>query len=117
MFRPGYVRERFAAVALESAFVLAVKAAGYVAHRAAGAEATSAAHAAVLGAQVGDFSLAMLTRARALGVVSKDAHGAMLSVAVVNLVSAPVVNFRWVPKLLGHGLPGRRGPAEERHRA
>ena len=118
VFRPGYVRERFAAVALGSAFVLAVKAAaGYVAHRAAGAEATSAAHAAVLGAQVGDFSLAMLTRARALGVVSKDAHGAMLSVAVVNLVSAPVVNFRWVPKLLGHGLPGRRGPAEERHRA
>ena len=118
VFRPGYVRERFAAVALGSAFVLAVKAAaGYVAHRAAGAEATSAAHAAVLGAQVGDFSLAMLTRARALGVVSRDAHGAMLSVAVVNLVSAPVVNFRWVPKLLGHGLPGRRGPAEERHRA
>ena len=118
VFRPGYVRERFAAVALGSAFVLAVKAAaGTVAHRAAGAEATSAAHAAVLGAQVGDFSLAMLTRARALGVVSKDAHGAMLSVAVVNLVSAPVVNFRWVPKLLGHGLPGRRGPAEERHRA
>jgi Kef-type K+ transport system membrane component KefB len=118
VFRPGYVRERFAAVALGSAFVLAVKvAAGYVAHRASGAEATSAAHAAVLGAQVGDFSLAMLTRARALGVVSRDAHGAMLSVAVVNLVSAPVVNFRWVPKLLGHGLPGRRGPAEERHTA
>ena len=101
LFRCGYCLRHAPALITGLIGIVTLKwVVGTLTVRAAGAAPVPALAVGACTAQVGELGLALLNRAHVLGIVSKKFHRPLLSVAVISLVSTPVLNFRVLPWVL-----------------